>query len=127
MVMFNLPTTREVIAFPSSDAAETFLGRVAAAILVILMEDVFEARIASGRSSEAKLANKCRRSVEVGSNKGQITAGNACGTDVMLRAAGLARLFPVTAHCRQLYKAIIRTTNPKAEMQHTKQCMNCTF
>jgi hypothetical protein len=53
------PTTREAAFVASSLAADTPLGMVAAAILVILIELVFEARMASGFSSaanEAKMA-----------------------------------------------------------------------
>ena len=53
-VTFCSPTTRAVLFFPSSLVTLTPLGIDAAAILVILMELVFVARIASGRSSAAK-------------------------------------------------------------------------
>ncbi len=51
--MGDLPTTRAAFALPCSDAAEIICGTVDAAIFVMLMEDVFEARMASGRNSAA--------------------------------------------------------------------------
>lgn len=51
------PTTRPALFLPSSLAALTLLGRAEAAIFVMLIELVFEARIASGLSSAANDAN----------------------------------------------------------------------
>lgn len=50
-IYMHLPTTLEAFAFPFSDAADSPGRSVAAAILVMLIELVFVARIASGRSS----------------------------------------------------------------------------
>lgn len=47
------PTTREAACFPSAEEAATPSGTTVVAIFVIDIEEVFEARIASGRSSEA--------------------------------------------------------------------------
>lgn len=51
------PTTREADAFPSEDVGAVPSGTAAAAIFVMLIEDVFVARIASGRSSAANERN----------------------------------------------------------------------
>lgn len=53
----HVPTTREADASPSGDTADAEGGKEAAAILVILIDDVFDARIASGRSSLASEPN----------------------------------------------------------------------
>lgn len=53
----HTPTTRPALAFPSSLAGLTPAGTAAAAILVMLIELVFVAKIASGRSSAANDAN----------------------------------------------------------------------
>ena len=50
----HIPTTRDALCFPSGEAAYIPSGITVDAILVIEIEDVFDARIASGRSSEAK-------------------------------------------------------------------------
>ena len=49
--MENIPTTREAAAFPCSDAADTLSGIVAAAIFVMLIEDVLVASMVFGESS----------------------------------------------------------------------------
>jgi hypothetical protein len=53
------PTTRDAEASPSEDTAEALGGIAAAAIFVMLIDDVLDARIVSGRSSFAKEANSC--------------------------------------------------------------------
>lgn len=55
----HIPTTRDAFALPFSDAADSPGKSVAAAILVILIELVFVARIASGRSSCASEPKIC--------------------------------------------------------------------
>jgi len=54
---YHIPTTRDALFFPSSLAALALLGMADAAILVMLIELVFVARIASGLSSAANDAN----------------------------------------------------------------------
>jgi len=54
---YDIPTTRDALFFPTSLAALALLGMADAAILVILIELVFVARIASGLSSAANDAN----------------------------------------------------------------------
>lgn len=53
----NGPTTRAALAWPFSEAAVSPLGIAAAAILVMLIELVFVARIASGLNSAARVWN----------------------------------------------------------------------
>ena len=47
----SVPTTRDALRLPASFAAELPSGMVEAAIFVILIEDVFEARMALGDTS----------------------------------------------------------------------------
>jgi hypothetical protein len=50
--------TRAALAFPASDAAVSPDGIAAAAILVMLIEDVLVANMVSGRTSAASDVNK---------------------------------------------------------------------
>jgi len=52
------PITRAVLAFPASDAAVSPDGIAAAAILVMLIEEVLVANMVSGRTSAVSNANK---------------------------------------------------------------------
>jgi len=52
------PITREALALPASDAAVSPDGIAAAAILVMLIEEVLVANMVSGRTSAANDANK---------------------------------------------------------------------
>lgn len=52
-----IPTTREVLSFPSLLAGATPFGTAEAAIFVILIELVLVAKIASGLSSAANSLN----------------------------------------------------------------------
>lgn len=56
----SVPTTREAAFFPTSPAALSPAGTTAAAILVMLILDVFEANIASGRRIWEKVVKICR-------------------------------------------------------------------
>lgn len=56
----DLPTTRSANFLPCSELAETPSGTVAAAIFVILIDDVFDAMIQFGfTASERDLNNDC--------------------------------------------------------------------
>lgn len=56
----HAPTTRDALALPFSEAADTSLGTVEAAIFVMLIDDVFEAKIACGETSFASALKICR-------------------------------------------------------------------
>jgi hypothetical protein len=54
----DLPTTRSANFLPSPELAATPSGIVAAAILVMLIDEVFEAMIQDGFTASAKERNK---------------------------------------------------------------------